>query len=215
MAQRSFLESLYRGPLGQVMSALAWGLARFQHPFMVYGFKDPASGAFRKYTRISSNVIIMNRKALAIGDNVWVWHHSILDATEGLEIGEGCQIGAWVGLFSHGSESSIRLLGSQFVHIHNTQRRGYTRGRVVLGPYTFVGAGAKILPGVSVGKGCLIGAGALVTKDLPDYAIAVGSPAQVRGSTLDLDRKFFQEFDFSATYYDATALERVKNPDPQ
>lgn len=210
MAQPSFLERLYRGPLGRWMSGIAWGLARFQRPFMVYGFKDPASGAFRKYTRLSSNVVIMNRKALAVGEYVWVWHHSILDATEGLEIGEGCQIGAWVGIFTHGSESSIRLLGPQFVHIPNAERRGYTRGKVVLGSYTFVGAGSVILPGVTVGKGCLIGAGALVTKDLPDYAIAVGSPVQVRGSTIDLDRKFFADFDYSATYYDPQALDLIK-----
>ena len=42
-----------------------------------------------------------------------------------------------------------------------------------------VGAGVVILPGVTVGKWALLGAGAVVTRDVPDYAVAVGSPARV------------------------------------
>ena len=177
---------------------------------MIYGFPDPATKKFRKYTRISSSAIIMSKNRLAIEDHVWVWHHSILDATEGLKIEEGVQIGAWVGIFTHGSESSIRLLGSHFVHIPNSQRLGYTRGSVNIGKYTFLGAGSKVLPGVTIGKGCLIGAGTLVTNDIPDYSIVVGFPGKIKGSTINLDQKFFKDNDFSETYYDATALEIIK-----
>lgn len=204
------LERLYRSPLGRTMSFVGHVVARLQTPFMVYGFVDPATRKFRKYTRMSSTVLIMNKKRLAVGDHVWVWHYSILDATEGLTLEEGCQIGAWVGIFTHGSERAIRLLGKQFVHIPNTERKGYTRGSVRIGAYTFVGAGSVILPGVTIGKGCLIGTGTLVTKSVPDYSIVVGSPGQVKGSTLDLDKKAFAEFDFSETYYDADALALIK-----
>ncbi len=178
---------------------------------MVYGFIDPQSGQFRKWTRLSSNAIIMNPAKLSIGDHVWVWHHSIIDATEGVTIGEGCQIGAWVGIFSHGSENSIRLLGNQFVHIPNTDRLGYTRGSVAIGPYSFIAASTVILPGVSIGKGCLIAAGSLVDKDIPDYSIAVGSPAKVKARTVDLDRRFFRKRDFSETYFDKDALNLIKS----
>ena len=133
-----------------------------------------------------------------------------MDATEGLIIEEGCQIGAWVGIFSHGSENAIRLLGAQFVQIPNAQRKGYTRGSVKIGAYTFIGAGSVLLPGVTIGKGCLIGAGTLVIKDIPDYSIVIGSPGQIKGSTLDQDKRFFQDFDFSGTYYDQDALEQIK-----
>ena len=44
-----------------------------------------------------------------------------------------------------------------------------------------LGAGAIILPGITVGEFCMVGAGAMVTKSLPPYALAVGSPARVRG----------------------------------
>jgi len=203
------LERVYRSPFGRVMSTAAHIVAWFHRPFMVYGFRDPASGDFRKYTRMSSTVTIMNKKALSVGDNVWVWHYSILDATEGIVIEEGAQIGAWVGIFTHGTESAIRLLGRQFVHIPNTERLGYTRGGVRVGAYTFVGAGSAVLPGVTIGKGCLIGAGTLVTKDVPDYSIVVGRPGKIVGSTIDLDAQFFEDYDFSDTYYDGEALRQL------
>ncbi len=42
-----------------------------------------------------------------------------------------------------------------------------------------IGIGAIIMPGVTIGKGAVIGAGAVVTKDIPDYSVAVGIPAKV------------------------------------
>jgi acetyltransferase-like isoleucine patch superfamily enzyme len=192
------------------MSVVGNLLARFHKPFMVYGYFDHESKRFQKYTRISSTATIMNRKALNLGDHVWVWHHTILDATEGLMIGEGTQIGAWVGIFTHGSEKAIRLLGNEFVHIDNEQRIGYTRGSVKIGSYTFVGAKSVILPGVEIGKGCLIGTGTLVTKDVPDYSIVVGSPGKIIGSTMDLDREFISEYEeLHKTYYDEEALRQI------
>ena len=206
----SILERLYRSPFGRVMSKCAQVLANFQKPFMVYGYYDLGSKSFRKYTRLSSSASIMSKKSLSIGDHVWVWHYSFLDATEGLIIEEGCQIGAWVGVFTHGSESSIRLLGNHFVHIPNTERKGYTRGKVTIGAYTFIGAGSVVLPGVTIGKGCLIGTGSLITKDVPDYSIVVGTPGKIKGSTIDLDLKYFLNEDFSETYYDEAALALIK-----
>jgi len=50
---------------------------------------------------------------------------------------------------------------------------------IVIGHDVWVGAYAVILPGVKIGNGAVIGAGAVVTKDVPDYAIAVGVPAKV------------------------------------
>ena len=181
---RELLKSLYRSPFGRVMSVLASVVSLVQKPFMVFGYYDVPSQKFRKYTRLSSTVKILNRKRLAIGELVFVWHYSILDATEGLEIEEGSQIGAYVGIFTHGSQNAIRLLGKELVHIPDEQRKGYTRGSVKIGAYTFIGAGSVVLPGVTIGKGCLIGTGTLVTKNIPDYSIVVGRPGKVVGSTI-------------------------------
>lgn len=51
--------------------------------------------------------------------------------------------------------------------------------RVYVGHDTWIGHGAIIMPNVTVGTGSVIGAGAVVTKDIPDYAVAVGVPAKV------------------------------------
>ena len=51
-----------------------------------------------------------------------------------------------------------------------------------IGEDCWIGAGCILLPGISIGRGCVIGAGSVVTKDIPDYAVAVGSPARVIGS---------------------------------
>ena len=52
-------------------------------------------------------------------------------------------------------------------------------GKIVVGDNTNIGWNAIILPGVTIGKNCVIGAGAVVTKDIPDNSVAVGVPAKV------------------------------------
>lgn len=207
------MERLYRSPFGRIMSAVATVFTFFHRPIMIYGFRDSRAKTFRKYTRLSSSVVIDNKENLSIGDQVWVSHYVILDATEELTIGEGCHIGAWVGIYTHGAEYSIRLLGHQFVHIPDRERKGYTRGAVSIGPYSFIGMKSVILPGVTIGKGCLITPGTVVNRDIPDYSIAAGRPGKVVGSTIDLDRKKFEEYDFSQTYYDPEALRTIQAGD--
>jgi acetyltransferase-like isoleucine patch superfamily enzyme len=58
---------------------------------------------------------------------------------------------------------------------------------IIIKKGAWIGAGASILPGVTVGKYAIVGAGAIVTKDVPDYAVVVGIPAKVV-KTLDKDK---------------------------
>ena len=52
-------------------------------------------------------------------------------------------------------------------------------GNVHVGEGAQIGAGAVCIPNVKIGKWCVIGAGTIVTKDIPDYAVAVGVPARI------------------------------------
>lgn len=52
-------------------------------------------------------------------------------------------------------------------------------GPVIIGQQTWLGFGVQVMPGVSIGKHCVIAAGSIVTKDIPDYSVAIGSPAKV------------------------------------
>ncbi len=56
---------------------------------------------------------------------------------------------------------------------------GFEVQDVYIGDYTWVGHNVIILPGVRIGKHVIIGAGSVVTKDVPDYAIVAGNPARV------------------------------------
>ena len=60
------------------------------------------------------------------------------------------------------------------------REQGYEEEKpVVIGNDVWIGTRVLILPGVTIGDGCVIGAGAVVTKDIPPYSVAVGVPAKV------------------------------------
>lgn len=61
---------------------------------------------------------------------------------------------------------------------------------VVIEDYVFIGPRAIILPGIKIGKGAVVGAGAVVTKDVPEFSIVGGVPAQVIGERQNKDLKY-------------------------
>lgn len=203
---------LYLSPLGRLISIGQNLLSVFSRPFMVYGYKRKTDGKFLKRTRISSSAIILNPENLDIADNVWLWHYSIIDASNKVSIGEGCQIGAWVGIFTHSSHIAIRLYGGDsYIQTPINERKGYLKGSVSIGAYTFIGAKATIMPNVSIGKGCLIAAGTLVNKTIPDFSIVVGNPGVIKGSTKDLDKEFFSDKLIQENYFDKETIEGFLN----
>ena len=62
---------------------------------------------------------------------------------------------------------------------------------VHIGENVWVGAGAVILPGVSIGNDSVIGAGSVVTKDIPANVVAVGNPCRVLREIGEHDRQFY------------------------
>lgn len=92
----------------------------------------------------------------------------ILDVVE-VHIGDGTQIGPGVQILAadHPRDAQARATGAEF-------------GRPVrIGRDVWIGGGAILLPGVTVGDGALIGAGSVVTRDVPAGATVVGNPARV------------------------------------
>ena len=205
---RRMARQIYLGPLGTLVHFFQKWIALIHRPYMVYGFKDHKSGRFRKYTRVSSTALLMEPQNIEMGDHVWIWHHSIIDGSNDVRIGEGAQIGAWVGIFSHGSATAIRLLGKSYIETPREERIGYTRAAVDIGDYTFIGAGAMILPGVNLGRGCVVAAGAVVSKSAPDFSIVAGAPAKVVGSVLPGDKKFFHDPLVQENYFAKDIVER-------
>lgn len=165
---------------------------KIKAPNMVWGYRD-SSGEFRPRTRVSDTVFMYHPERIRIADNVFVWHYTILDGTGGLEIGEGSQIGAWVGIFTHSSHIAIRIYGRHYQEVPEHQKKGYPIARVKIGKYVFIGAGAKILPGVTIGDGSLISAGAVVNYNVGEFEIVAGNPAKVIGDTRRLDEKYLND----------------------
>lgn len=62
---------------------------------------------------------------------------------------------------------------------------------VHIGDNTWIGASVVIVPGVNIGKNVIIGAGSIVTKDIPDNVVAVGNPCRVIREVGEHDRKYF------------------------
>ena len=64
-------------------------------------------------------------------------------------------------------EDGVHVMGS-----------AYIAGRVKIKKYSSIGANATILPDLLIGKNCIVGAGAVVTKNIPDNTVVVGNPAK-------------------------------------
>ena len=97
-----------------------------------------------------------------IGDNIF------LDGRDKLIIGNHVDIA-----------SDVMILNSE--HDINSEDFRAVTAPVEIGDYIFIGPRAIILPGVKIGRGAVVGAGAVVTKDVADFAIVGGVPAQVIG----------------------------------
>jgi acetyltransferase-like isoleucine patch superfamily enzyme len=167
-------------------------IRKLKAPRMLWGYRD-SLGIWRPRTRISDTVFFCHPEKISIKDNVFVWHYTILDGTGGLEIEEGAQIGAWVGIFTHSSHVSIRIYGNHYQEIPEIQKKGYKISPIFIGKYSFIGAGSKILPGVTIGKGALVSAGSVVNTDVGDFEIVAGNPAKVIGNTKSLDKRYLKD----------------------
>ena len=92
-----------------------------------------------------------------------------------IQIGNGVRIGRKVFISdnSHGSSERTQL------EIPPNKRPLVSKGPVIIEDNAWIGEMACIMPGVTIGKGAIIGANAVVTKDVPPYTLAAGNPARI------------------------------------
>ena len=131
-------------------------------------------------SRIGTNVLIyhgmnvLNPWTLSIGRDCNLGFNVTLDARGGLTIGESCNIS---------SEAAI-WTGS---HDLDSPEFASTTAPVVIGSRVWISFRAIVLPGVTIGEGAVVSAGAVVRNDVPAFAIVAGVPARIIGSrTRDL-----------------------------
>lgn len=117
-----------------------------------------------------SGAMIQNLK---IGKNVFINSNLLAMARGGITIEDDAQIAGNVSLLSNNHDPYDRQI--------------LLCKPVLIKKGAWIGANAVILPGVCIGKHAIVGAGSVVTKDVPDYAVVVGNPAKVI-RTLDPER---------------------------
>lgn len=104
-----------------------------------------------------------------IGKGVWIGFFTLLDASGGLEIGDGCDISVGVQIYSHTTHA--RCASGRKLEV--------IRKPTKIGKHVFIGPNSVVLAGVTVGDHSVIGAGSVVTGDIPAYSVAAGVPARV------------------------------------
>lgn len=112
---------------------------------------------------------------LILHDHVVVQAMCHIGCIDRVEIGEWSTMGArcYITDHTHGGTSREELL------LPPRKRALVSRGPVKIGKYVHLGEGVCVMPGVTIGDYSVIGAGAVVTRDIPPFSIAVGSPAKV------------------------------------
>lgn len=105
---------------------------------------------------------------LSIGTNSIIGNDAFLDARRGITIGNNVNIGGHVQIFT-------------LEHDPQDSEFGIKGGPVVIGDRSYVATRATILPGVRIGEGAVVAAGAVVTKDVPEFTIVGGVPARTIG----------------------------------
>lgn len=138
-------------------------------------------------------VLVFHPEHVELGDRVYVGHRSILKAYHenrlvigaGSWIGQDCFLHAAGGIHigeNVGVGPAVRMLTS----VHREEGRGtpILHAALEFAPIHIeddadIGVGATLLPGLRIGKGAQVGAGAVVTRDVPPFAVVVGNPAKL------------------------------------
>lgn len=136
---------------------------RFRQFFYILsGVKLPLNS----YIHLGAN--FFNPSGITIGENTIIGNDCFLDGRAPITIGSHIDIASQVLIYNDEHDINSPSFGNSF-------------GQVTINDYVFVGPRAIILPDVTIGRGAIVAAGAVVTKDIPDFEIWGGVPAKKIG----------------------------------
>lgn len=159
-----------------------WEQPQYRNQFarnaIVLKDSEVKNSKFGLYTRVKAHVEVRNS---VVGDYTIMSSFSIINACD---IGKFCCIGPgnFLGLWEHNmwvTTHTFPLTEVSGEFVKGFQDFEKDKVRVKIGNDVWTGANVTVLKGVTIGDGAILGAGAVVTKDVPAYAIAIGSPARV------------------------------------
>ena len=164
-------------------------------------YRSHGTGEFHpsEFARIGENVIfepgvlVFHPGNIVLGGNIYVGHYTILKGYHKNEMSIGDNVWIGQGCFFHsagglrigsnvGIAPQVRILTS--VHVEAGRELPISRSPVRFAPVVIeedsdIGIGTVILPGVTIGRGAQVGAGSVITKDVPPYAVVAGVPGRV------------------------------------
>src|SRR3954470_7669981 len=113
--------------------------------------------------------------AVEVGPHSWIGPGTVLDGSGGLRIGAYCSISAGVQIYSHDTVQWAVSGGDA----------AYEHAATSIGDRCYIGPNSIVAKGVTIGDGCIVGAGRVGLADLPAGAKAAGAPARIVGSAGD------------------------------
>jgi len=150
-----------------ILMLLRWTGNVPSHLFRIIIYRS-AGIRIGKGSRIHMWANFFEPQNIVIGEDTIIGDHSFLDGRDHLSIGNHVDIASGVSIYN--SEHEI---DSEDFHA--------VTGPVIIEDYVFIGPHAIILPGVTLGKGAVIAAGAVVTKSIPSFTVVGGVPATTIG----------------------------------
>lgn len=118
-----------------------------------------------------------NEICITIGENVQINDYVHIGAVGSIVIGDNVLMASKIYISDHNHGSYDELISDHPMSIP-MERKAICKP-VVIGNNVWLGESVCVLPGVTIGDGCVIGALSVITKSIPPYSIAVGSPAKV------------------------------------
>ncbi len=119
--------------------------------------------------------ILLRRLGAKVGKDVFIGDHVVFDYQHSnlLTVGDHAHITGGCRLLCHQRDLKGYCVGDDVAKLK------YRYGEIHIGKGVMIGMQTMIMPGVTIGEGAVVGAGSLVTKDVPAWTIATGRPAKV------------------------------------
>lgn len=112
---------------------------------------------------------------LTIGNNCNFGAQNHITCINSITIGDNLLTGKWITI----TDNSHGTTDTESLHLDPIKRPLYSKGPVTIGNNVWIGDKATILPGITIGEGAVIAANAVVTKNVPPYAVVGGNPAKI------------------------------------